>query len=291
MRDTRLGDEERASLVAALRRHVSEGRLTLEEFEERVGLVFAASRRSDADEAFADLPQPRPARRDGRARPALAAHGRGLPRPDDGQGDARVARPARRVSSLRRELASWRMYPGEHARQHPDQPAYIMASTGEVTTFAEYEARANRLAHLFRDIGLQRGDHVAEFMENHPRYLEVQAAAERTGLYYTCINSYLSVDEVAYIVNDSGTRVLVVSAGKRVLTWCEERGQLEKQEPYRHSIGLCERCHSQVEPLVMLQWWVEMTDLVQPAIEALRASTRSTSATCRFFTRTPSRRR
>ena len=107
------------------------------------------------------------------------------------------------------------MYPGEHARQHPDQPAYIMASTGEVTTFAEYEARANRLAHLFRDIGLQRGDHVAEFMENHPRYLEVQAAAERTGLYYTCINSYLSVDEVAYIVNDSGARVLVVSAGKR----------------------------------------------------------------------------
>ena len=56
MRDTRLGDEERASLVAALRRHVSEGRLTLEEFEERVGLVFAASTRSDADEAFVDLP-------------------------------------------------------------------------------------------------------------------------------------------------------------------------------------------------------------------------------------------
>src|SRR5437763_7627790 len=58
-------------------------------------------------------------------------------------------------------------------------------------------------------------------------------------------------------------------AGKRVLAWCEERDLLEKQEPYRHSIGLCERCHSRVEPLVMLQWWVAMEDLARPAIAAV----------------------
>src|SRR5438094_5599600 len=59
-------------------------------------------------------------------------------------------------------------------------------------------------------------------------------------------------------------------AGKRVLAWCEERGQLEKREPYRHSIGTCQRCGTQVEPLIMLQWWCEMEELAAPAITAVR---------------------
>ncbi len=107
------------------------------------------------------------------------------------------------------------MYPGELAQKHPDQPAFIMGNTGETITFGEYEARSNRLAHLFRDLGLQQLDHVAFFMENNPRMLEAEGAAERTGLYFTCINSYLAPEEVAYIVNDSESEVLIASAGKR----------------------------------------------------------------------------
>jgi long-chain acyl-CoA synthetase len=92
---------------------------------------------------------------------------------------------------------------------------FIMAGSGEVITFREYEARCNRLAHLYRDTGLRRLDHVAFFMENNVRMLECEGAAERTGLYYTCVNSYLSADEVAYIVNDCQARVFVTSAAKR----------------------------------------------------------------------------
>ncbi len=40
------------------------------------------------------------------------------------------------------------MYAARHAREHPDRPAVIMASTGETITFAEYEQRCNRVAHL-----------------------------------------------------------------------------------------------------------------------------------------------
>ena len=94
------------------------------------------------------------------------------------------------------------MYPGQHAVDHPDQPALVMAPSGAQLTFAEYEANCNRLAHLFRAAGLRRGDHVAMFMENNLRYFETQGAAERAGLYYTCINSYLTAEEVAYIVDD-----------------------------------------------------------------------------------------
>ncbi len=106
------------------------------------------------------------------------------------------------------------MYAAETARTDPEKPAIIMATGGEVVTFGEYEAAANRMAHLLRDTGIKRGDHIAVFSDNNPAMLMTEGAGERTGVYYTCINSYLSPEEVAYIVNDSQSRVVVASAGK-----------------------------------------------------------------------------
>ncbi len=90
-----------------------------------------------------------------------------------------------------------------------------MATSGESVTYAEYEARCNRAAHLLRAAGLQRGDHISVLMENSPRMLEIEGAAERTGLYYTLINTYLAPDEAAYIVANSRSRLLFSSAAKR----------------------------------------------------------------------------
>jgi long-chain acyl-CoA synthetase len=107
------------------------------------------------------------------------------------------------------------MYPGVHATERATQPAIIMAQTGETITYAELESRANRLAHLFRKHGLNRLDHYAIFMENNARFVECCAAGERAGLYFTCINSYLTADEIAYIINNSQSRVLITSQDKR----------------------------------------------------------------------------
>ncbi|MGH9080012.1 MAG: AMP-binding protein [Acidimicrobiales bacterium] len=106
------------------------------------------------------------------------------------------------------------MYAAEQAERHPDKPAIVMATSGDVVTFAEYEAAANRVAHLLRETGLRRRDHMAVFMDNDYRMLMCEGGAERTGLYYTCVNSYLSAEEVAYIINDSESRVVVTSAAK-----------------------------------------------------------------------------
>ncbi|MBT3535012.1 MAG: AMP-binding protein [Rhodospirillaceae bacterium] len=107
------------------------------------------------------------------------------------------------------------MYPGKHAIQHPDKPAFIMAESGEVVSYGEYEARCNRLAHLLRDLGLRRLDHYAIFMENNSRYLESCGAGERAGLYFTCVNSYLTADELAYIINNSESQILITSEACR----------------------------------------------------------------------------
>jgi long-chain acyl-CoA synthetase len=106
------------------------------------------------------------------------------------------------------------MYTGTHAYLRPLQPAFIMAGSGETVTYAELEARSNRLAHLLRNLGLNRLDHYAIFMENNSRYLETCGAGERAGLYYTCVNSYLTANELAYIVTNSDSRVLITSVAK-----------------------------------------------------------------------------
>ncbi|HST25206.1 MAG TPA: valine--tRNA ligase [Gaiellaceae bacterium] len=59
-------------------------------------------------------------------------------------------------------------------------------------------------------------------------------------------------------------------AGRKIVAALKEQGLLEKQEPYRHAVGHCNRSGDRIEPLVLLQWWVEMTELAAPAIAALR---------------------
>jgi long-chain acyl-CoA synthetase len=107
------------------------------------------------------------------------------------------------------------MYPAPHAARNPDHPAFIMAGSGETVTYGELERRTNRLAHYLRARGLKRLDHYAIFMENNPRYIECCGAGERSGLYYTCVNSYLTPEELAYILSNSRSRILITSTAKR----------------------------------------------------------------------------
>ncbi len=72
-----------------------------------------------------------------------------------------------------------------------------MGQSGEVITYRQLDERSNQLARLWADAGLTRGDHVAIFSENQPRYFEVMWAALRSGLYVTTVNSYLSAEKVA----------------------------------------------------------------------------------------------
>jgi valyl-tRNA synthetase len=59
-------------------------------------------------------------------------------------------------------------------------------------------------------------------------------------------------------------------ANERVIEWLKAHDQLEKRESYRHSVALCERCKTRIEPLISLQWWCAMDELKKPALAALR---------------------
>ena len=73
------------------------------------------------------------------------------------------------------------MYAGRHVRERADQSAFVMAGTGENVSYAEFESRTNRLAHLLRANGRRRLDHYAIFMENNNRYLEACGAGHARG--------------------------------------------------------------------------------------------------------------
>ncbi|MGZ0176084.1 MAG: AMP-binding protein [Acidimicrobiales bacterium] len=105
-------------------------------------------------------------------------------------------------------------YPGVHTITRPDHPAIIMARSGETLTYRQLDERSNQLAHALRAQGLGRGDHVALYMENQIRYMEIVWACLRSGLYITAINSYLTSEEVAYIIDDCDAEIMISSRAK-----------------------------------------------------------------------------
>jgi long-chain acyl-CoA synthetase len=103
------------------------------------------------------------------------------------------------------------MHPSIHAKTHPGKAAYIMAATGETVTYRQLDEQSNRIAQLFRSLGLKPRDHIALFLENNPRFYEICWGAQRSGLVYTAISSRLTAAEVEYIVNDCGAKLFVTS--------------------------------------------------------------------------------
>jgi valyl-tRNA synthetase len=59
-------------------------------------------------------------------------------------------------------------------------------------------------------------------------------------------------------------------ANAQIVARFESGGLLESTEPYRHSVGHCDRCGERIEPLISLQWWCDMTELARRAIEVVR---------------------
>ena len=104
------------------------------------------------------------------------------------------------------------MHPSTHAASHPDKPAIIVAETGAVISYAELDAASNRAAQLFRAHGLGHEDVVAFMLENTPHYYGLTWGAQRAGLRYVCISSRLTQDETDYILENSGAKMLIVSA-------------------------------------------------------------------------------
>jgi long-chain acyl-CoA synthetase len=109
----------------------------------------------------------------------------------------------------------------DHARRAAQSPAVIVAG-GETISYGELHLRSQRLAALLHEAGLRRGDGVALVLPNCREFLEIAWGCQLSGLYYTPVNTHLTFDEVAYIVDDCEARALFIDAsmadlGSRIL--------------------------------------------------------------------------
>jgi acyl-CoA synthetase (AMP-forming)/AMP-acid ligase II len=99
-----------------------------------------------------------------------------------------------------------------HGRRRPDEPA--LADGERVhATWADFAARTARAAAGLRDdLGLSPGARVAIVMRNRPEYLEALFAIWHAGLVAVPVNSRLHRDEIAYILEHSGSAVAITDA-------------------------------------------------------------------------------
>lgn len=105
------------------------------------------------------------------------------------------------------------MHPCIHARTNPDKPAVIVAETGEIHTYKQLDEASNRAAQFFRSRGLKAEDVVAFMVENTPAFYDLTWGAQRSGLRYVCLSTRLTADEADYILENSGAKLFVMSAG------------------------------------------------------------------------------
>jgi long-chain acyl-CoA synthetase len=97
------------------------------------------------------------------------------------------------------------------AALHPSRPALIDPD-GRVTTFAELSAAVDRWSRWLLADGVQRDDVVALMLPNTAPALAAELGVLQLPLHSTPINRRLTIDEIAYILADSGARSLVVDA-------------------------------------------------------------------------------
>jgi acyl-CoA synthetase (AMP-forming)/AMP-acid ligase II len=94
-------------------------------------------------------------------------------------------------------------------RLSPDKTAIIQ---GEVTlSFADLEARANRVANGLLGLGIGRGDRVALLFPNAYQFVESLLGTMRAGAVAVPVNIRLGYDSLRHVIADSDARVIIVA--------------------------------------------------------------------------------
>lgn len=101
--------------------------------------------------------------------------------------------------------------PTARAISDPDRLAIIVEPSGSTETYGVLDDRSARIAGLLHDFGLSPGDHIAFLTGNHPATMDVCWAAQRSGLYWTPLNTRWTAPELAHVLRDSDCRALFVA--------------------------------------------------------------------------------
>ena len=97
------------------------------------------------------------------------------------------------------------------AYRDPKLEAVYDAGNGKRFSYSQLNANSNRTANAFTDLGLNKGDVVGLLLHNSVEYLESFFAAAKSGLIVVPLNWRLVADELVFILNDAGVKLLLFS--------------------------------------------------------------------------------
>ncbi len=61
----------------------------------------------------------------------------------------------------------------------------------------------------------------------------------------------------------------ILEARNKIIEDLKKQKLLAKEEEYNHSLAICDRCETPIEPLISKQWFLKMEELKKPAIEVV----------------------
>jgi len=112
------------------------------------------------------------------------------------------------LSAHPHQRLTWVHQVSKHASMQPGKPA--LRFRGETTTWAQLDERSRRLASALEARGVGKGDRVLVLLTNRPEFVETLVAINRLGAIAVPVNFRLVAAEVSYLVEDSGSRAIVV---------------------------------------------------------------------------------
>ena len=94
-------------------------------------------------------------------------------------------------------------------------------------------------------------------------------AAERKEYEELVKSGRASADEPEVLDCGKYAGMTTMEARKAIVADLEAGGYIKNIEPLKHEVGICYRCHTDIEPMVSKQWFVRMAPLAEPAIESV----------------------
>jgi fatty-acyl-CoA synthase len=95
------------------------------------------------------------------------------------------------------------------ATDHPDRDALVDVPTGRRWTYAQFVTDVDTLALGLLELGIEKGDRVGLWSPNCPEWTLVQFATAKIGAILVTINPAYRSHELAYVLNQSGCRLLI----------------------------------------------------------------------------------
>ncbi len=99
-------------------------------------------------------------------------------------------------------------------------------------------------------------------------HLPVISIVDRAGRLDFSDPRFNGLREKAILETLSGLKI--PAAREKILELLVKSGALIKKEPLTHAVGICYRCGTVIEPLLLPQWFVKTKSLAEPAIAAIK---------------------